>query len=398
MLLVSRRHDHAFERYQRDALGLGAPLVLRVTPDAATRRTLAGACLDQADALAALVTRASEAGGLSIVPYRGEGHVWELARAVALAAGVGVRVAAAPPPLARAANDKVRFVDIARRLFGREALPPSWSVHGTSAAAARLAQLAGHHDRLVLKTPSSAGALGNVVIEAAALRGLSLREVRARVVDALAALGWSGPWPILVGVWEAAVIASPSVQSWIPPAGAGEPLIEGVFEQRLVGERGTFVGASEATLDRTIRAPLETEAFAFALLLQQLGYAGRASFDALLVGPDEARARRHWIECNVRWGGVSIPMCVLRRLGVGSRERDTLIAQVPRATSTMHFEQILAAAGDIGYERARRRGVIWLTPPDEGRHGIDFAAVGAALDESETLAEDVHRALAVTSR
>ena len=38
------------------------------------------------------------------------------------------------------------------------------------------------------------------------------------------------------------------------------------------------------------------------------------SLDALLTGQDMSNAELHWIECNGRWGGVSIPMTAARNL------------------------------------------------------------------------------------
>lgn len=393
-LLLSRERDLGFERYARDMLGLGNPRVLTLALPPGERATLCTACLEDEGALASLVPPARRSGCLTLVPFRSSGHVWRLARRLAERAGVAAYVAAPAPPLARAANDKLWFADLARALLGTDALPPGSSAHGPAAAAARLAQLAMANERLVLKTPSSAGALGNVVIDSIDIRGRSLREIRARVVDTLAALGWNGPWPVLVGVWEGNVLASPSAQLSIPRTEHGAPLLQGLYEQRPVGERGAFVGATEAAFAPRTMMRLEREALQLASLLQRLGYVGQVSFDALLVGDDERTLRLHWIECNARWGGVSIPMSVLRRLGIPRGERATLIGQIPLADRAIPFSAVLEATAPFAYDRARRRGVVWLTPPAPGSRGLSFVAVGKTLEAATTFAAGVTSVLA----
>lgn len=392
-LLLSRPRDLAFERYLASVPGLGAPSVLRVEPSAGGRDTLCAACLDDRATLDTLLVAARRAGTFNIVPFRSGGQVWSLARRIAAAAGVTVRVAAAPPPIARAADDKLWFAEAVRALIGIAALPPTYRAHGPSAAAAALVALARDHERLVLKTPSSAGALGNVVFDAALLRGRPLGEIRARVVGALGAIGWSGPWPALVGVWERTALASPSVQIWIPASARRAPRLEGVFEQRLMGEGGRFVGASETTFAPALAGRVEREALALATLLRTLGYVGRASFDALLVGDSLESASLHWIECNARWGGVSIPMSIASRLGVRGRGRRLLIAQLAPRSRPASFAEVLAASAPLAFDARRRRGVLWLAPPYRGHRGLAFLAVARSTTEAEALAAAAAEAL-----
>jgi len=396
-LLVSGEREHDFERYLRETLALGAPQVQRVKWRDGSARSLCGACLDDNAMLAHLVSTASDAGCFNLMPYRSDGHGWELARQISREASVPAYIGAPVPPLARAANDKLWFASTARRLLGSDASPPTWSAQSPAAAAARLARLAASHERLVLKTPASAGALGNVVIDAEALRERRLDDVRARIIASVAEIGWSGPWPLLVGVWEAAAYASPSVQMWIPPVQCGEPQVEGLYEQRLVGDRGIFVGATEAGFETPLRQRLECEALMLALLLQRLGYVGRASFDALLVGTDRAAPHVHWIECNARWGGVSIPMCVLSRLGLRCRERGTLIAQLPIDANATTFARLLKSSASLKFDRNTHGGIIWLTPPCCGRHGVDFVAVGENTAAGIALGAELCALLDVTA-
>ena len=57
-------------------------------------------------------------------------------------------------------------------------------------------------------------------------------------------MAWS--LPLLVGVWELPLVASPSVQLWIPHRTTGAPVVEGTFEQ--IVEEGQFAGAPSSTL------------------------------------------------------------------------------------------------------------------------------------------------------
>jgi len=72
---------------------------------------------------------------------------------------------------------------------------------------------------------------------------------------------------------------------------------------------------------------LAGEAALLGALFQRLGYFGRCSFDAILVGPDLDRALLHWIECNGRWGGVSLPLTLASRLFGDWRRRPFVIQE-----------------------------------------------------------------------
>jgi len=86
----------------------------------------------------------------------------------------------------------------------------------------------------------------------------------------------------------------------------------------VTGEAHLGIVTGGAIQRRQMTGYFASEALTLASPLQSLGYIGRASFDALLVGASPEQATIHWIECNARWGGVSIPMTAARRL-LGSR-------------------------------------------------------------------------------
>ena len=80
------------------------------------------------------------------------------------------------------------------------------------------------------------------------------------------------------------------------------------------GRRREFDGARPCRLSLELRRPIADQAYELALVLQHLGYVGRCSLDAILAGTDASQAHLYWIECNGRWGGVSIPLSLNRRL------------------------------------------------------------------------------------
>ena len=387
-LLISRPHDHVFEHYVYTILGLGSPRVIRMHPAKNRQPSLYSTCMEDNLALNQLTDKARQAGCLTIAPFRSSGYTWQLARTIADRAKVPVSVASANPPLTRAANNKLWFSDVVHALLGPQSAPPTSRVFSIAAASERLSQMARQYPRLVLKTPSSAGATGNIVLEGSILKDQSLIEIRNRLVRALSELGSAGykQWPMLLGVWEDDVSASPSLQCWIPEAENGEPIVEGIYEQHIVGRHGMFVGAQEADLPGEIADRIEREGFQLALILQKLGYFGRASFDSLVIESNCSTPDLHWIECNARWGGVSIPMAVLRRLGIKPGDRGYVIAQLPVNTEDITFRHVLDASAEFEYDRLTRTGIVWLTPPDVGRSNVSFIAIAQSTMSAHSMA------------
>lgn len=309
----------AFEQYCRDVLDLGHPGVL-APASTASRVPLATRCMRDPRVLGALVDIASRAGRLNIVPYIGAGAVWNLAGTIAAESGTLVCVGAPPPRLTRRVNDKLWFARRVQEALGAAALPPTFSAFGPAALAARVRTLPRRHEWVAVKLPDSAGSAGNLVMEAEAVRRLSALELQARLVRRLGELSWRGRYPLLVSVWECPVIVSPSLQLWIPPRDGGDPVVEGIFDQSLRGLEGEFVGCVPSSLPERWHVELAGEGVLLGYLLQELGYFGRCSLDAILVGNELASAKLHWVECNARWGGTSIPMTLVNRL-VGSWKR-----------------------------------------------------------------------------
>jgi hypothetical protein len=387
--------NHEFERYCRELLCLGSPRVVEPAPGA-PGDPVAARCLRDSGALEEFAALARQHGRLNIVPYIGTGNAWSLAARIASDSGAEIRVAAPLPRLTRRANDKLWFAARVSELLGSPSLPPSYGAYGAAALSGRVRALAKRHPRIAVKLPDSAGSAGNLVLDSTSLLELDVPDLRAKLLDLLGAHGWRGGFPLLVSVWECPVALSPSVQLWIPRADERGPIVEGIFEQRLHGEQAEFVGSVPADLPEQLEWRLATEGAQIGCLLQELGYYGRCSLDAVLVGEEIDSADIHWVECNARWGGTSIPMTLANRLIGNWRERPFVVVdrtglELPRRPFAWLLErfgvELFRAADPI-------QGIILHVPGriEEGQ-GFDFMALAPAQKDAQGEAEGLSAAL-----
>jgi hypothetical protein len=370
-----------FVRYCRTELGLGRVEVLEPGTVRGRARLAARALRDEG--LIDRVARVARiAGGLNVVPYQATGGVWALAGRISRRADVPVCVGAPPPGLADAVNDKVWFSGWLARLLGERALPPTTSAASWAHLAERVRHLARAHDRVGLKLPSAAGSAGNLVVDAEEILAFpTLAALRDHLRDLFVGLGWTDPFPTLVSVWEEAVLRSPSLQGWIPHPGDGRPVLEGIFDQSVTGPTGRFVGCAPSTLPARIQARIASEGSRIFLLLQRLGWYGRCSLDTILVGSDLDSAAVHWVECNGRWGGTSIPMTLVNRLTGSWAHRPFVTVGGLFPESGECFDELLREARSRLYDPAVGRGLILLSPgPRETGTGFAVLWIGASLD------------------
>jgi hypothetical protein len=353
----------SFEAYCREHLKLGRAEILCPREGPPQRPLSVRSALDEL-LVGQAAARARAAGGLNVVPYMGTGGAWRLAAEIARGAGTEVRVAAPSPGLARWANDKVRFAECVRETLGQAGLPASEAVFGTAALIHRLMGMARRSPTVAVKIPDSASSSGNLVFAANALAGHSARSLRDRVLGLLAARGWQGQFPLMVTHWEAPLISSPSAQLWIPAREHGPPVLEGIFEQLVIGERREFAGAAPAALPAAVQARIARDVARLGYILQCLGYYGRCSFDGILIGRSTDRAALHWVECNGRWGGVSIPMTLANRLTGDWAKRPFVIADRAGLNARpCDFDDALPAFGaDLFTPGEGAGGVIFLSP------------------------------------
>jgi hypothetical protein len=380
----------SFEAYCREVLGLGRVEILRPRAGAA-HNSLALRAADDFDLVARAAQRARRSGGLNLLPYMGTGGVWTLAGRIAVRAGRPLRVAAPPPRLARRVNDKLWFALRIAEVLGPQAAPTTASAYGLAALAGRVRAMSERFASVAVKLVDSASSAGNLVLDARELADLPLVTLARRLRWTLHGLGWRGGFPVMVSAWEAPVLASPSVQLWLPPRGAGLPVIEGVFDQTVLGRSAVFSGATQSALPPAWLARLAGEAGRLAVLLQELGYVGRCSFDAILVGETGADAALHWVECNGRWGGVSIPMTLANRLlGDWTRRAPVIVERCDLQGPRRRLESWLARLSEDLYRPESGNGTVLLAPGRlEAGEGFEILVLGENLAAARAQAESV---------
>ncbi len=390
MLVLSGDRCLEFEAYLSDLLGIGTlDVLIAKNPNPGRKYPMPRRCAEQADIFGRIAEVAREAGRLSIIPHVATGYVWGLAHKIAEASGARIFVAAPPPRLSRLVNDKLWFAEQVSELFGPEAQPQSYSVFGPATLAARIRDLSRNQKRVVIKVPNSAGSAGNLMLNSDDLRHAHLPELRWRLIRLLKSIGSDWHFPLKVEVWESPLISTPSVQIWIPSKDEGLPVVEGLFAQIVMGEAGEFVGATKARMSSEWCDRLAYQATCLAILFQELGYFGRCSFDAVLAGDEYDNANLHWIECNGRWGGVSIPMTFSNRLGAGVSEAEIVIVQrTGFKVPPRPFRDVLALFDGMLFTPGQaKEGIIPLTPAGFERGcGVHFMTNAGSLDRAKDLA------------
>lgn len=395
-VLFSKTVHADFDHYRAETLGLGNIHPIYPQGQGGRKRLpLAERCLNDPNSFDEVASITKDAGGLTLVPHIGMGSAWYLAGALARATGVPVHVASAPPRLTRRANDKLWFAQLITKTLGPAALPPTFAAHSLAALASRMRLLARNSRRIVVKVPDSAGSAGNISLDACDICDLTLGAIRDRIIGMLFTLGWRDTFPLLVGLWETPALSSPSVQMWIPPISFGPPLIEGIFEQILEGTEGAFAGSVPADLPADVQRRLAMEATRIGTVLQHCGYFGRCSLDALLVGDYHEDAELHWIECNGRWGGVSIPMTIVSRLFGLNAPRFVVTQKIDRMDRPLRFLDALQRLDDILLKPGRtKQGIMFLSPVEiEAGRGVQMVACAKTSNAARELSRHAEKRL-----
>ena len=346
--VLVRRQVREFEDYLADSLSQENVAYLHGRADDPRPVTLQART--SGTMLEALAQLAQKSGGLTLKPYLTTGHSWRLAQTLGEATKCCIHVCGPSPRLAQRVNDKLWFGQFARRILGNHATPPTRAAYGPAAAAGLMSQIAKTSSQIVVKVPDSAGSAGNLRFEGATVREKSLDDVRHFLLHRLRTLGWQDTYPILVGVWDENVRCSPSAQIWVPRFQDGPPVIEGIFEQRVQGSVAAFVGGARSTLP---------------------GYFGRCSLDAVIFRTSDGADNIHWIECNGRWGGVSIPMTVADGLCAGQPAPTISVVQELHPGRQMQTKELLQRLGDLLFRVGRdKTGIVVMSPPehDNGAH------------------------------
>ena len=368
LVLVARR-DTSFEAYLADARGLND--ITFLTPGTPNGNAVTMNAITDNQVQKTLVATAREHGGLTIKSYLTTTTTWRLARTIGRAAGCKIHVSGPSPRLSKRANDKLWFTRLARGVIGTDAVPPTMSAYGPGAAAAIALRYGKTGQDVIVKVPDSAGSAGNIRIQSDLFAHPSQERLKDLIMDRLHATGWADHYPILVGVWDKDVTNSPSVQLWIPLAEDGPPTALEVFEQKVLGQMGLFVGAVRSTLPHAIQIDLATQAIRIAEVLQRLGYYGNCSLDSVICRQDDGSTRIHWIECNGRWTAVSIPLKALNTIPSDPPPSGMVVVQQSLQGPAIDAAQAAQALDGVLYRHrpgaAQPEGVILLSPPNGAR-------------------------------
>ena len=376
-----------YDEYCRDLLKLGSPEWIRPTRPQRPLR-IVEACW-QDNAVRKRLCHLVRSGQLACLhPHMGTLAVWELAQLLLEATGVPLKVIAPPPRLTRWVNNKVAFMETVQRLFGREWVPATRAAFNLALLAKNVRELANRGAAIGLKLPDSAGGEGNVVLPTESLRGKSLTDIERQLRTAVASLNWQADRELLVDVWEANVINSPSCQTWIPPMEVGPPIVEGLFVQATEGSEGSFCGAAPAEFSHELTRQIVDHCWLLAVLFQQLGYVGRCSFDLILIGDDGRNGRLKFIECNGRWGGTSLPMTLMNRLfgDFARRQFEVRIFQPVPGLNRLSFVDLLSEFRDDLYDARSGRGSLIFYNPGRIRlkSGVSVIILGDRGEEART--------------
>jgi len=250
-------------------------------------------------------------------------------------------------------------------VFGQTAIPPSHRADNFSRLCQLAVSLASHHASVAIKLPDSASSAGNLVLAAELLRELPWQDLHDQLYQRLRGMGWNGSFPLQVIAWERAVTASPSVQMWIPEVSRGEPVVEAIFEQHCSGLTREFDGARPFQRDSAWQLRIAQQAFEIGRVLQQLGYIGRFSLDAIIVDAKDAGEQLHWVECNGRWGGVSLPLSLNRRLDRDRAQSMPFLVceEAHQQLPPRQFQAVIQTLGPCLYRKeSRETGAVLLSP------------------------------------
>lgn len=274
-------------------------------------------------------------------------------------------------------------------------------------------------DRIVVKHNTGFSGQGNAVLDLQGLAHVSQksgtsREAREQALsDALRHMRFvdtGQTWDRYAekleregGVVEAFVDApdkrAPSCQLRISPSGGVDLL--STHDQLVEGRDGQIYAGCRFPADAAYRMVIQQDAQRVAQVLQDKGAVARLAVDFLCIQADDGTWRHYAIETNLRMGGTTHPMMLLRMMTDGRYDPDTGLYLTPRnepqfyvATDTMRSDQYrglliedlldIAAVNGLHYQAWSESGVLFHFTgalSEFGKFGI--TAVGKSPAEAE---------------
>ena len=381
---LSRKIEAGFSDYCEYDLGLGRVNWIYPAISPSNPLQLAFECWQDRRVRHDLVQAIRHGGLRYIHPHVSTLQVWELAYLLTEATRMPLHVIGPTPAVAQWANNKIEFTQAVERMFGKSAAPRTEVAYNFATLSQWVHELSQSCERIGIKFPYGTGGNGNFLIHAADVREMPLLQLRSFLKNLLSSHSWPKHGRLLIDVWETNVIGSPSVQTWIPPMGLGDPVIEGVFEQRTTGQQGAFVGSVPAELPPMLEQQIVDQSFQLTWLFQRLGYVGRCSFDLILVGEEIDGCRVEFIESNARWGGTSIPMSLMNRLGIPEQGKTYCVRRVGfPGLDQIEFAALIREFGSALWTVDRREGNYILFNPARlaAQSAIEFISIGRDSNE-----------------
>jgi hypothetical protein len=379
-----------YDGYLAERLKLGRPYYLQIAPsDGVPPYAVFTALLEDTASQQQLIKTIRASDEFVIHPYMGTHDAWRVARLLAKKSGRTVKLIAPLPTVASLANNKSAFLGLVREVLGDDASIKSAAVESLPELCVTVKKFASIATIIALKLSDSASGMGTSLFHSDELGRLD----DDKLWTTLAAWAQEKEWipgtspAVEVERWEEEVLASPSIQLWLPPLRASLPLVEGIFDQQFIDDREekVFEGSVPSQLPQFIQDQLSGFGAQLGRVLQLLGYVGRCSFDTVLVGGSVEAGALKFVECNGRWGGTSLPMTYANRLFGDYRRQPYAAADfMHEKLRGVSLRQLVETLDDILLDRQHGRGwaVVYNVGPLSSDGKLDVLTIGATGAEA----------------
>ena len=284
-------------------------------------------------------------------------------------------------------------------------------------------------ERVVVKQNTGFSGQGNAILDLKALdavspKGDASREAREQALaDALPKMRFVDPrqtWETFKekleregGIVEAFLEnedkRAPSCQLRISPTGSLDAI--STHDQLVEGVDGQIYAGCRFPADAAYRMDIQRDALRAGQVLHDAGVIGRLAVDFICTQADDGSWKHYAIETNLRLGGTTHPMMLLRMLTDGRYDPDTGLYLTPRdepqfyvATDTMRSDSYrgllvedlldIAAVDGLHYQAWSESGVLFHftgTLSEFGKLGI--TAVGKSSAEADHWFEQTRQVL-----
>jgi hypothetical protein len=284
-------------------------------------------------------------------------------------------------------------------------------------------------ERMVVKQNSGFSGQGNAILDLSALRAVWPKSGAGRaareqaLANALPKMRFVDPrltWETFMdkferegGVVEAFVDnkdkRAPSCQLRISPEGSLDAI--STHDQLVEGVDGQIYAGGRFPSDAAYRLDIQRDALRVGEVLQEKGAVGRLAVDFICVQANDGSWERYAIETNLRLGGTTHPMMLLRMMTDGRYDPDTGLYLTPRsepqfyiATDTMRADSYrgllvedlldIAAVDGLHYQAWSESGVLFHFTGALSEFGkLGITAVGKSPAEADHWFEKTRQVL-----